>query len=101
MIDEKRLIEKIVHKLTSVQTTSHEKDALRWVLFNIAYEDRVGEWIPVSERLPINDGKYLVTTDGTFGIDIIDIARFETDEWCKSAEILAWMPLPEPYKGEC
>lgn len=58
------------------------------------------KWIPCSERLPEHAGKYLVTTDGTFGIDVIDIARFENNEWHKSSKIIAWMPLPEPYKGE-
>lgn len=56
------------------------------------------KWIPCSERLPKEDGKYLVSTDGTFGIDVIDIARFENDEWFKSCKIIAWQPLPEPYK---
>ena len=55
-------------------------------------------WIPCSERLPEEDGKYLVSTDGTFGIDVIDIARFENDEWFKSCKIIAWQTLPEPYK---
>lgn len=59
---------------------------------------KVNKWIPCSERLPEEDGKYLVSTDGTFGIDVIDIARFENDEWFKSCKIIAWQPLPEPYK---
>ena len=58
------------------------------------------EWIPCSERLPEEDEKYLVSTDGTFGIDVIDIARFENDEWFKSCKIIAWQPLPEPYRGD-
>ena len=55
-------------------------------------------WIPVSERLPIPPTFCLVTTDGSHG-DVIDIALYMSDGWHKASEVLAWMPLPEPYKG--
>lgn len=54
-------------------------------------------WIPVSERLPIPPTFCLVTTDGSHG-DVIDIALYMSDGWHKASEVLAWMPLPEPYK---
>ena len=56
-------------------------------------------WIPVSERLPEEDGCYLVTTTGTNN-DIIDIAYYTDGIWHKASRIKAWMPLPEPYKAE-
>lgn len=56
------------------------------------------QWIPVSERLPIPPTFCLVTTDGSHG-DVIDIALYMSDGWHKASEVLAWMPLPEPYKG--
>ena len=56
-------------------------------------------WIPVSERLPKEDGCYLVTTTGTNN-DIIDIAYYTDGIWHKASKIKAWMPLPEPYKAE-
>ena len=52
-------------------------------------------WIPVSERLPDKNGRYLVTVKQgyvTFGA-WIDVA----ENW---AQVTAWMPLPEPYRGE-
>ena len=55
-------------------------------------------WIPVSESLPIPPTFCLVTTDGSHG-DVIDIALYMSDGWHKASEVLAWMPLPEPYKG--
>lgn len=55
-------------------------------------------WVPVSERLPIPPTFCLVTTDGSHG-DVIDIALYMSDGWHKASEVLAWMPLPEPYKG--
>ena len=57
-----------------------------------------GEWIPCSERLPIPPTFCLVTTDGSYG-DVIDIALYMSDGWHKASEVIAWMPLPTPYKG--
>ena len=57
------------------------------------------EWIPCSERLPIPPTFCLVTTDGSHG-DVIDIALYMSDGWHKASEVLAWMPLPKPYREE-
>lgn len=65
-------------------------------------------WIPVSERLPDKNDVYLVTMN-VLGKPIRDIDRFRIDEgWGiyennednKVIEVIAWMPLPEPYKAE-
>lgn len=60
-------------------------------------------WIPCSERLPEDDGTYLITgksiytfKDPTFWTDI---AVFEDDDW-NGKNVIAWMPLPEPFKGD-
>ena len=53
-------------------------------------------WIPVSERLPVLTGKYLVTVkNGNVYAAVFDSwsGRFQ----CAAT---AWMPLPEPYKAE-
>lgn len=67
-------------------------------------------WIPVSERLPdepkenpIFEGKkielYLVTVKGTdYPFRAFWNGKFFTDGWSK-ADVTAWMPLPEPYRG--
>lgn len=78
-------------------------------------------WIPCSERLPEEDGKYLVTIHKIgseeelgFELDDVDVRKlyFNTEHgwtipknfpsWIDDAittDVLAWMPLPEPHKG--
>lgn len=57
-----------------------------------------GEWISVSERLPEKDGQYLVTYDREDEIKV-NISYFDRHGfWI--GNVVAWMPLPEPYKAE-
>lgn len=51
-------------------------------------------WIPVTERLPEEDGGYLVTVKRGYVTTAVWIGI--TKLW---NEVTAWMPLPEPYKG--
>ena len=59
-------------------------------------------WIPVSERLPEEETTVLICTDQG-DIDASRIFSYSdgTWEWFASSwcygEIIAWMPLPEPY----
>ena len=55
-------------------------------------------WIPVSERLPEYGTQVLaIHKDGDYEINhVIDE---EDGEWFLNG-VIAWMPLPEPYKGE-
>ena len=81
-------------------------------------------WIPVSERLPEEDGEYLVCYEEgyrkDYDFDEVGIAPFEVDcegfgywqphydkstfgyldsDWTEIS-VIAWQPLPEPYKEE-
>ena len=57
------------------------------------------EWIPVSERLP-EWGERVLTIDNDGDYEINHIMDDEYDEWFYDYDIIAWMPLPEPYKEE-
>jgi hypothetical protein len=60
-------------------------------------------WIPTSERLPEEDGEYYATVyDTDENYKYMDIAELEDGIWQYKdyVKVLAWMPLPEPYKVE-
>lgn len=58
-----------------------------------------GEWIPVSEKLPREGQKCLVSHKGAIGIDEF-IGHDLPYKWrIYLRDYDAWMPLPEPYKG--
>jgi len=68
-------------------------------------------WIPVSERLPKETGWYLITFkvySGGYGVCEMSYRKPEnywTDENISrkvldNDEVIAWMPLPEPYNAE-
>ena len=64
------------------------------------------QWIPVSERLPKKDGRYLVTRyDYVTSTEFIDILWYEKNLWWNRRytgdyAVTAWMPLPDPYTEE-
>jgi hypothetical protein len=85
--------------------------------------DAMPKWIPVTERLPEEDGKYLVL-EQSGGRTVTSVLRFAKDarkvdrydfkgrwknawyeydsEWGHYTvdSVTHWMPLPEPSKGE-
>lgn len=71
----------------------------------------VGSWIPVSEKLPEDYQRVLITIVNYHGDNVVRVAeyykrrkKFQVKENSESWEVgeeglLAWMPLPEPYKA--
>ena len=64
------------------------------------------QWIPCSEKLPKEGQMVLITDNGEidFGMredgEWLWLCESGTDYWAEIGNVDAWMPLPEPYKGE-
>ena len=63
-----------------------------------------GEWIPCSERLPSEQGQYLITfplCNGDLCVYVLSFCKgkFYDGEWgdIEYDDVTAWMPLPKPY----
>jgi hypothetical protein len=71
----------------------------------VEHRPLVGEWIPCSERLPEEDGEYLVWVRYE-GREFTTTEEYEDGMWNYSGaynfndKVIAWMPLPEQYKEE-
>ena len=59
------------------------------------------QWIPCSERLPDSKEYVLVTEYGETNMGRRFCGKWWLD-YCgdKMKDVTAWMPLPEPYKGD-
>ena len=59
-------------------------------------------WIPAEEK-PSEDGFYVTTMNGAL-VDqeepFVGLAEFEDGEWFDGDDVVAWRPLPEPYRPE-
>lgn len=118
MIDEKKLIEDIHWNVREQNVISEEVGHNRPfcdkanVIKCINDQPKIGEWIPCSERLP-EDSKteiydmQLVTLDN--GDVCLGVYRHDDKEWftrmseeetiySNNHKVIAWQPLPEPYK---
>ena len=62
------------------------------------------EWIPCSERLPEPNEVVLISVNGNVDADWIAVDNTGYGCWYRTMkyaiDIDAWMPLPEPWKGE-
>lgn len=92
------------------------KDGMRFVLAmlhkkELNCEDYSNGWIPCGKRLPEKNGFYLVTFECGYveylfyGLEekewyfVADGKEENNESWREKAkDIIAWQPLPEPYK---
>jgi len=114
MIDEKKLIEDIEKEFDGVCVYDvSPSQAVNDFVEIVDRQPKVGQWTPVSERLPPIDMSYPNAKDylvyyehGYYDIaSYSNINRFwhehttapywNCGQYCK---VIAWMPLPEPFK---
>jgi len=70
---------------------------------SVTPKPKMGRWIPVSERLPEKYEEVIVTdveVSDTYQSQYIGNGYWECDNGAFTNRIIAWMPLPEPYKAE-
>lgn len=102
-----------IHPKYSQQTVCGTYNATPRVVIKSTIEPQ--RWIPCSERLPEKDMCFYLVTIANHGLnftttlpDDVDVVRWDYDRrkgcnswhWCTERTVIAWMPLPEPYKGE-
>ena len=69
-------------------------------------EEYNGGWIPCNERLPEDDSICIVTVEYPNNKTMVDYGWFDRKGVCwfvgmqefRTSNILAWQPLPEPFK---
>lgn len=91
------------------------RSALNTIRGNLANFPTVNQWIPCSERLPEINGHHesdtvLCYTDmGIYTFSVLQENIFgqcgfecerDDDYHVSAGKVIAWMPLPEPWKGE-
>lgn len=84
-----------------------ELDAVVTTVREIPSAEPERKWIPVTEALPEKHQRVLVTIkriDGEMrvrsGNYFDDYFWIDNGDYWKCNEVLAWMPLPEAYRGE-
>lgn len=86
---------------------------LRYIVDTLAAlppADRPQGWIPCSERLPETLGEYLITalsnphknrivSAGYYNNRFKEFGTYRADASWEKWDVIAWMPLPKPWKG--
>ena len=105
-IDAERFVEFFGDWYTEEGTEIGYVGPIKDLVFRMPAADIEPRWIPVTERLPEEEGLYLVTCFNErprlevawFYIDEEGFGYFSCD-WSDFDSVTAWMPAPEPYKG--
>lgn len=89
-----------------IAVNSFEKTQTAKLLGKLAEEREKHRWIPVEERLPEKGERIIVCTEHGFRCEAIMMQSGKyfrygiENEEIFGQKIVAWMPLPEPYRQE-
>lgn len=92
----RREIESLDYYLQN-HTNDYSEESHMAMMMAIKALEQQPRWIPVYEKLPEQEGWYLISLgDKTYG-------GADVDMYCKGwvkygTHVIAWMPLPEPYE---
>ena len=85
---------------------THERTGLAeyFADYLIAHGVTVQEWISVKDRLPEDENQRVLAVcagDYPIGHPMIDTDRYTRGHWVRYGnDVIHWMPLPQPPKGE-
>ena len=109
-----KAFEKILERLEKERRILLENNIKQAIAINFAKgivqevaEEYNGGWIACSERLPEDDSICIVTVEYPNNETVVDYGWFDRKSVCwfvgmqefRTSNILAWQPLPEPFKG--
>ena len=122
--DKFQIFHKYVEEIMDRSIWTHEmaqladeiKEKSKDDFMKLCADENLNEWIPASEKLPETDGVYIVTRrlfDNQIDTEpyyMVDACYFDgSNTWHNDnrinhsrhllEDIIAWMPLPEPYKA--
>lgn len=82
-------------------SAEEEKEAMQMAISALKKQE-ADRWIPVTERLPEKEGRYLITekTDGAKVQEGFFCRTRDGDPYWGYLHVIAWQPLPEPYTEE-
>ena len=90
--------EKLVHLLKDIMPLFTFEEQVDYL---IDYGVTVQEWISVNDRLPEEEGLYLVEVVNDHEIRNSKTAwYYGHGNWFLHQNVTHWMPLPQPTKGE-
>ena len=108
-----KAFEKILERLEKERRILLENNIKQAIALNFAKgivqevaEEYNGGWIACSERLPEDDSICIVTVEYPNNETVVDYGWFDRKSVCwfvgtqefRTSNILAWQPLPEPFK---
>lgn len=109
MIDEKQLIDEVndlmdANLLFYDDASKSRQETLDEIVDLIDEQQKLGEWIPCSKRLPKHYGQYLITAINDYEGIYMAVSNYDSQYKSFSSDgveddnAIAWMDLPKMYE---